>query len=230
MNIFYVDESPKQIAKALIDKHIVKMPLETAQMLSTAHRLLDGVKTVVPLANGRRTKTFYVLPGETLNSTSGTYSEIYGEAKCYSVAHANHPSTVWTMKSKQNYDWHYALFTEMLTEYSKRYGKRHSCERLVNFLSRAPSNIASCCFQPPPLAMPEQYKGDNAIESYRSFYAGEKWKFAKWRHGVMPRWFPTYFLNEWDESDAQVFRQLTAKKTIPFDDRLVSLAKHATNV
>ena len=36
MNIFYIEKTPKEIAKNLCDKHIVKMPLESAQMLCTA--------------------------------------------------------------------------------------------------------------------------------------------------------------------------------------------------
>lgn len=38
MNIFAVDEDPEAAARALVDKHVVKMPLETAQILSTAVR------------------------------------------------------------------------------------------------------------------------------------------------------------------------------------------------
>lgn len=38
MNRFIVDEEPVAIAQALCDKHIVKMPLEEAQMLCTAVR------------------------------------------------------------------------------------------------------------------------------------------------------------------------------------------------
>lgn len=41
MNIFYVDESPETAAQMMCDKHVVKMILESAQLLSTAHRLLD---------------------------------------------------------------------------------------------------------------------------------------------------------------------------------------------
>lgn len=39
MNIFYVDSDPIKAAQALCDKHVVKMILESAQLLSTAHRL-----------------------------------------------------------------------------------------------------------------------------------------------------------------------------------------------
>ena len=42
MNIFYFDDSPIECALAQPDKMLVKMPLETAQMLCTAHRELDG--------------------------------------------------------------------------------------------------------------------------------------------------------------------------------------------
>jgi hypothetical protein len=42
MNIFYRSRCPKKAAESLCDQHIVKMPLETAQILSTAHRFLDG--------------------------------------------------------------------------------------------------------------------------------------------------------------------------------------------
>jgi hypothetical protein len=36
MNIFYVDSDPTVAAKQLVDKHVVKMPLETAQLLCSA--------------------------------------------------------------------------------------------------------------------------------------------------------------------------------------------------
>ncbi len=44
MNIFYVDKDPYIAAQSLCDKHVVKMILESAQMLSTAHNLLDDRK------------------------------------------------------------------------------------------------------------------------------------------------------------------------------------------
>lgn len=42
MNIFYLDEDPNLAAQYQYDKHVIKMILETAQLLSTAHRVLDG--------------------------------------------------------------------------------------------------------------------------------------------------------------------------------------------
>ena len=42
MNIFYLDDDPKTCAKMHCDKHVVKMILEYAQLLSTAHHEIDG--------------------------------------------------------------------------------------------------------------------------------------------------------------------------------------------
>ena len=46
MNIFYLHSDPKTCASMHCDKHVVKMILETAQMLSTAHHELDGENVV----------------------------------------------------------------------------------------------------------------------------------------------------------------------------------------
>lgn len=42
MNIFYLHNDPKQCAEMHCDKHVVKMIVETAQLLSTAHHVLDN--------------------------------------------------------------------------------------------------------------------------------------------------------------------------------------------
>ena len=42
MNIFYLSRDPHEAARLQCDRHVVKMILETAQLLSTAHNELDG--------------------------------------------------------------------------------------------------------------------------------------------------------------------------------------------
>ena len=42
MNIFYLDPNPQIAAELHCDKHVVKMVIEYGQLLSTAHRMLDG--------------------------------------------------------------------------------------------------------------------------------------------------------------------------------------------
>jgi hypothetical protein len=45
MNIFFLHDSPVVSAQAMTNKHVVKMILETAQLLSTAHHVLDSENT-----------------------------------------------------------------------------------------------------------------------------------------------------------------------------------------
>ncbi len=45
MNIFFLNPSPVKAAQLQCDRHVVKMTLETAQLLCTAHQVLDGDDT-----------------------------------------------------------------------------------------------------------------------------------------------------------------------------------------
>jgi hypothetical protein len=49
VNIFYLHEDTKECAKQHLDKHVVKMILEYAQLLSTAHRYSMGMSMKVSL-------------------------------------------------------------------------------------------------------------------------------------------------------------------------------------
>jgi hypothetical protein len=48
MNIFYLSEDPNEAAKYMYNKHVVKMILESAQLLCTAHIISDGEAANVP--------------------------------------------------------------------------------------------------------------------------------------------------------------------------------------
>jgi hypothetical protein len=48
MNIFYLSEDPNEAAKMMYNKHVVKMILESAQLLCTAHIISDGEAADVP--------------------------------------------------------------------------------------------------------------------------------------------------------------------------------------
>ena len=61
MNIFYLSSNPGECARQHCDKHVVKMIVEYAQLMSTAHRLLDGVATKGKTANTGRSVVRLVL-------------------------------------------------------------------------------------------------------------------------------------------------------------------------
>lgn len=48
MNIFVLDNDYKKCAKAHVDKHVVKMILEHAQMICTAHHIVGGYNYDIP--------------------------------------------------------------------------------------------------------------------------------------------------------------------------------------
>ena len=117
------------------DKHTVKMIIEYAQLMSTAHRLLDGVPYLDKTANGRSIKRWR-LEGE-------------NETVMMKASHINHPSAVWTRSNRQNYNWLYCMWYYLCKEYTYRYDKIHAVEkRMSNALYLPPINIVSSEFFP----------------------------------------------------------------------------------
>ena len=178
MNIFILDLDVRKCAQYHVDKHVVKMILEYAQLLSTAHRVLDGVQATALTKSGRNQKV-WKLENSSLDSA------------LYKATHMNHPSAIWVRQSYKNYEHLHELFYHLCKEYTKRYGKVHKTERLMIDLFAAPVNIdIKAPFTEPPPAMPEYCKvPGNSIESYRKYYIHEKSRFATWKKREIPYWF-----------------------------------------
>jgi len=111
MNLFYLHENPITAARLQCDKHVCKMPTESAQMLSTVHRMVDGKMYRAPSKSGRMMIQKWSHP---------EYDDIL-----YGAVHMNHPCTAWTRKTVENYMWHYEHFVALCEEYTYRYGKEH---------------------------------------------------------------------------------------------------------
>lgn len=174
MNIFYLDKNPKVAAEMHNNKHVVKMILETAQLLSTAHRVLDG-EQYIDASSGRRIKRWK------LND--------YRELKMYKATHINHPSAIWVRQSKQNYNYLANMFYHLCKEYTYRYGKQHKCESMLDNLLEFPKNISDTAFTEPPQAMPEYCKipGDS-VQAYRTYYILEKSNMLQYTRRNKPEW------------------------------------------
>ena len=177
MNIFYLSHDVRECAKFHNDKHCVKMILEYCQLLSTAHRVLDGQENVIK-SNGRNKKVWRL---------SDERDQIL-----YSATHINHPSAIWCRASDSNYLWLHSLLVELCSEYTYRYGKTHKCESsgLVNQLRHCPNNIRNAEFTQPTPAMPDEVKIlNNSLESYRNYYIKNKTKLANWKNRSVPQWY-----------------------------------------
>jgi hypothetical protein len=164
MNIFFTDPCPVKSAQNLCDKHVVKMPLESAQMLCTAWRLRADPSSKDP----------------------DLWCDLQG---FYKTAFQNHPSAKWTRACQGNYKWLYNHFVALCIEYQHRYDKVHGCFKLAKNLQYVPDEVAMYNFYAPPLCMPDEYKGKNAVTAYRDYIHGEKRHFAKWSKRKTPEWF-----------------------------------------
>lgn len=177
MNIFYLSPNAAEAAKYHCDKHCVKMILESAQLLSTAHRLIDGVEGKKVSAAGRNLKA-WILPDER-------------DSTLYTATHVNHPSAVWVRQSDEHYYWLELLLRELYREYTRRYNKIHLVQqKLEDALLFAPDNIPKQGFVEPPQCMPDDCKvpGD-AVTAYRKYYINYKNEFAVWKYTQTPDWY-----------------------------------------
>jgi len=181
MNIFVLANSPAESARLQCDKHVVKMIVESGQMLSTAHRMLDGTVERRPSKSGKRMVNYYTHPNDKL------------EMLLYKAVHHHHPCTVWTMESKANYDWHYNHFLALCDEYRYRYGKVHETDSKLRYvLMDAPSNIPDIEQTPFKLAMQSnpECMFEDAVKSYRAFYQTKQSRFKMvWTRREVPNWF-----------------------------------------
>ena len=172
MNIFAVDDNPRRAAIALCDRHVVKMILESAQMLSGAHRMCDSDPIIL---NGVRYNTC------TLND--------YRELLLYEVTHPRHPCSKWVRASGCNYAWLYEHYVGLMEEYTFRYGRQHACTKLQSLLQHPPVRLYRKSRTDFVQAMPEEYKIDNdAVVNYRQYYRVGKAHLHSWTRRAPPSW------------------------------------------
>ena len=118
MNIFVTDEDPWASAAALDDKRVVKMVLESAQILSTAIWL--------------RSQEFYnhiILSHSTNDSVSPTPGPVI-----YRPTHKKHPVVLWVCESVMNYDWLWEHAVSLLKIYGDTYERVHKTGRVLDVL------------------------------------------------------------------------------------------------
>lgn len=177
MNIFYLDHDVTKCAEYHNDKHTVKMIIEYAQLMSTAHRMLDGEEYYGLTSNNRKIRRWRMNDDDFENGLM-------------KASHINHPSNVWLRSSKENYQWLYQLWVALLDEYTYRYDKIHACQKYNRFLMLTPKNIPNIPFTGPTPAMPDEVKiKNNSLASYRNYYINNKTHLASWKKRPTPEWY-----------------------------------------
>jgi len=192
MNLFLLNIGTQECVVDLCDKHIVKMILETAQILYSVWHARAGLPN-----------------DETLEAVPA-----------YRKTHVNHPTCVWARATSYHYEWTCMYGIIMCKEYTHRYGKVHKTqyhlERLYSWgfppkvleepvvkkkskvWIKATSGIPAV-FDYFPLCMDEDsYVKDNtgkynAVMSYRKYYQTKQDKFKMaWKTGEIPNWFQNF--------------------------------------
>jgi len=186
MNIFYLDSDAKTSAQMHCDNHCSKMIIEYAQLMSTAHRLLDGEMYMDKTTNGRSIMRWR-LDGKWARNR---------EPDLYKATHVNHPSAIWARQSAKNYMWLYEMWKELNTEYMYRYSKdapHASFAKLDKHLRQIPRGMTDGEFTEPTQSMPDDVKNDSSKIAYRDYYIKYKQHLAQWKLRGMPSWYVTEY-------------------------------------
>jgi hypothetical protein len=159
MNIFFLSLKPEDAAQQACDKHVIKMILESTQLLYTAQGLT--------LIN---------------NLEENPYEP-------YKPTHKNHPCTLWLNESLDNFYWLCDLGIAICKEYTFRYSKVHKCEGIINWCRDNAPSILSIGLTKQALAMPEPCKiPSDIVLSYRNYYIKEKAHLHSWKNRTKPYW------------------------------------------
>ena len=153
MNNFETSPDPVQCAQVLPDKHIVKMPLETCQMLSI----------VASKKWGHGFGTLPKLNGEPYKTDKGAFR--------------NHPCTVW---AQRHFYWLLRHGLALCDEYAHRYKKTHSCRYTLN---AALQIFPKDSYEPYwayefVRAMTDEFKHDtsiNTFDAYKNYISSKPW-------------------------------------------------------
>lgn len=161
MNIFAVDLNTSTCARYHIDKHIVKMPVELAQMISFVYYDYDYWQKENPSI-----------------------------LMAFSKNHALHPCSKWIKESLGNFIWTSELGIKLIEEYRYRYNseKHERCYQIFKYALNNYPDFDKWEMTDFALAMPDEYKCESSIESYRTYYRLGKLDLLKWTKRDIPEW------------------------------------------
>ena len=107
----------------------------------------------------------------------------------YKIAHLNHPCSKWVRQTRSNFLWLCEMTEELFKEYTRRYNKNHksydtyvTCRNNANYI---PIGEMTDFAQ----AMPDEYKNQDPVIAYRTYYIKDKKEFSTWKLGNIPEWW-----------------------------------------
>lgn len=153
MNIFFLSAIPRKAAQEHCDRHVVKMILESTQLLWTAHH---ATKTPIPA------------------DAPPPYKPLNPNHPCGRWVRASRINYLWLCALAA------CLVAEYHYRYPHKsgypHGRPHACEPHIAWLTaNPPPSLPMIRMTPPALAMPPEYHvPDDPVASYRAYYMGQK--------------------------------------------------------
>jgi len=160
MNRFIIEDTPQKIAKSLCDQHVVKMPLEEAQMLCTAlwHHAPEYAEE------------------------HNLYKPVHQKHPCTLWAMHSRNNFIFA------YILYCFMLKEYMYRYGKNHGAskhRYNIREGAKFIPELGITKHPQCF-----SGHDELKTDEffPIKAYRNFYRVDKLKFARYKYTDKPQW------------------------------------------
>lgn len=100
----------------------------------------------------------------------------------YKRTHYNHPCSKWARETIQNFTWLEELGNVLSMEYTKRTGKIHACDKVLNWIANNTPNLPDKKLTAWPQCMPDKYRTERhsySVRAYRRYYAAKLKDFRK---------------------------------------------------
>jgi len=189
LNILWLDDDPSVAAQQHCDRHVPKMIMETAQILSSVWHVQAGVH-----AGAAWTQ---VLSVDWLPPTQAAppreidwFSVTLCGQRIYRARHTIHPAVAWACQYGGNYDWLYKLGMALLAEYEYRFGRLHACMPVLRTLELMPPPLLKTAdqFCDGRIIMPAEIAAEEVVESYRNYYRKSKLNSLQYTRRKPPTW------------------------------------------
>lgn len=108
----------------------------------------------------------------------------------YKMTHKNHPTAIFTRASFENFDFVVQYVYALAKEFTYRYNNIHKSSLLLKWVwdNQHLLTFPKVGMTEFALAMPDQYKTSDPVQSYRNYYNGEKNHIFKWTNREQPDW------------------------------------------
>jgi hypothetical protein len=155
MQIYMIDEDPTAAAVDLFDAHLNQTILESAQILSTAHWMVNCSEA----------------------------ERLYAEGRLWAPTHERGPCALWAAEAEGNYLWlkdfAFAAEDERLRRFPDRL--QHAGIVLLRLMPHPPKGYRQDVYKTPFRGnLPEKYSDVDVVHAYRWYLLSEKRHLAKW--------------------------------------------------